>query len=257
MVSAVERCKLHRLRLLELSQNVSALHIGGSFSCFEIVDSLYCEVMGPDDTFLLSKGHAGIAQYILLEYLGILDSVHLEQYSTAEGILGVHPTGDIPGIYMATGSLGHGVGLGLGAALAKQSRGGGRVFVVISDGELQEGSTWESFINAPALGAANLTVVVDSNDFQSLGRTSTTHPNMYPIEAKLASFGWNVQSVDGHDSSALTAALRVTDPVRPTFVVAKTTKGKGISYMENEPIWHYRSPNPAEYALAVAEIRGN
>ena len=256
MVSATERCKLHRLRLLELSQNVSALHIGGSFSCFEIIDALYCEVMGPDDTFLLSKGHVGIAQYVLMEYTGILESAVLEQYCTAGGLLGVHPTGDIPGIYMATGSLGHGVGLGLGAALGKLSKGGGKVFVVISDGELQEGSTWESFMNAPALGATNLTVVVDSNDFQSLGRTSETHPNFYPIEDKLIAFGWNVKSVDGHDSDALSAALRESDGVRPTFVVARTTKGKGVSFMENVPIWHYRSPNPEEYLVAVTEIRG-
>jgi transketolase len=157
---------------------------------------------------------------------------------------------------MGTGSLGHGAGLGLGAALGKKGKKSGRVFVVISDGELQEGSTWETFINAPALGATNLTVVVDSNDFQSLGRTSETHPNMYPIEDKLTAFGWNVKSVDGHDSDALVAALRDSDHLRPTFVVAKTIKGKGVSFMENVPMWHYRSPNPEEYIVAVKEIRG-
>lgn len=250
------RCKAHRLRLLAVSQKVSALHLAGSFSCLEIVDSIYFDAMSESDIFILSKGHSGLAQYAVLEMLGVLSREHLDSYASAGSILGVHPTSDIPGIYFGTGSLGHGLNIAIGAAIVRKKMGG-RVFVVLSDGELQEGSTWEGIINAPALHLKNLTVVIDFNDFQSLGKTTETHPNLFPLPEKFLSFGWNTLTVDGHSNEELKLALNTSfENNNPNLIVASTTKGKGVSFMENVPIWHYRSPSPDEYQIARSEILG-
>ena len=251
-----ERCKQHRLRLLEVSQKVSALHLAGSFSCLEIVDTIYFDVKSDSDIFLLSKGHSGLAQYVVLESLGVLSSEHLDSYASVNALLGVHPTSDIPGIYFGTGSLGHGLNIAAGAAIYRRNRGG-RVFVLLSDGELQEGSTWEGIINAPALKLSNLTVIVDFNDYQSLGRTTETHPNLFPLSEKFQSFGWNTSEVDGHSNEELKTVLSYDfGNGFPSMIIAKTTKGKGVSFMENVPIWHYRSPSPEEYQTAIKEVSG-
>jgi transketolase len=250
------RCRQHRLRLLEVSQRVSALHLAGSFSCLEILDTVYYDVMSDSDIFLLSKGHSGLAQYVVLESLGVLAPEHLDSYASVDALLGVHPTSDIPGIYFGTGSLGHGLNIALGAAVYKRNSGG-RVFVVLSDGELQEGSTWEGIINAPALKLRNLTVIIDFNDYQSLGRTTETHPNLFPLLEKFQSFGWNTSEVDGHSNQEIKSALTADfGNDFPNMIIATTTKGKGVSFMENVPIWHYRSPSPDEYKIAVNEVTG-
>jgi len=250
------RCRQHRLRLLEVSQKVSALHLAGSFSCLEIVDTVYFDVKTESDIFLLSKGHSGLAQYVVLESLGVLPPEHLDSYASVDALLGVHPTADIPGIYFGTGSLGHGLNIAVGAAVYRRNRGG-RVFVVLSDGELQEGSTWEGIINAPALKLRNLTVIIDFNDYQSLGRTTETHPNLFPLREKFESFGWNTSEVNGHSNEELKSALTADFGNEfPNMIIATTTKGKGVSFMENVPIWHYRSPSPEEYEIAVNEVSG-
>ena len=128
------------------------------------------------------------------------------------------------------------------------------IYVVLSDGELQEGSTWEALLMGSSMGCSNLVAVVDNNDFQSLGRTSETHPNFYPLGAKLDAFGWEVAETDGHDSQSVYDTIGGRSGEKPFFLVARTTKGKPISYMENVPIWHYRSPSPEEYEQAMAEL---
>ena len=257
---ALERCLRHRKRILEISQNVTALHIGSAFSCTEIVDAIYYELMKPigsnshpKDTFIMSKGHGCMIQYVILEDLGIISHSDIEQYCTKEGILGCHPDYGNPGIEASTGSLGHGLSMAVGASLADKLN---QVFCVLSDGELQEGSTWEAIMMASSLGCNNLIAVVDNNDFQSLGRTSETHPSLYPIDKKLEAFGWEVMNVDGHSTSDICNAALNRDAQRPLFLVAKTTKGKGVSYMENVPIWHYRSPSKDEYRVALSELEG-
>jgi transketolase len=125
---------------------------------------------------------------------------------------------------------------------------------VLSDGEVQEGSTWEATMMASSLGCSNLVAFIDNNDFQSLGRTSETHPSFYPLAEKFRAFGWETVEIDGHDSEAAFRAVAGRRGGHPLMVVAKTVKGKGVSYMENVPIWHYRSPNPKEYAQALAEL---
>ncbi len=254
------RCADFRRRILEMSQTVTALHVGGSFSCLEILDAIYFGLMNRSagrhgDTFLLSKGHGSLAQYVILERLGVLTREDLDGYCKPGGRIGTHPDYGVPGIEASTGSLGHGLPLALGMAMADKVRGDDRtVFVVMSDGELQEGSVWEALMLAPTFGLTRIVACVDLNDFQSLGRTTENFPNFYPIVDKLRAFGWDVAEVDGHSTSAIVDAVRGRRGDRPFIAVCRTVKGKGVSYMENVPMWHYRSPNHDEYQQALAEI---
>jgi transketolase len=258
-----ERCARLRKRILELSQGLPAIHIGGAFSCLEVVDTIYFSLMRRDDagqiidTFLLSKGHGSPAQYVVLEELGILSRDDLETMCKPTGRLGTHPDYGLPGIEASTGSLGHGLALAMGMALADRIHEIDRTaFVVMSDGELQEGSVWEAMMLAPTFGLTNLVAFVDLNDMQSFGHTSQTHPNFYPVIDKVRAFGWEAVEIDGHDQSAIFAAVNSRQANSPFMAIAHTTKGKGVSYMENVPMWHYRSPSPAEYQQALAEIDG-
>ena len=258
---ARERCLRYRRRILDISQQVQALHIGSAYSCTEIVDCFYHGLMRRDakgaspDTFLMSKGHGCMIQYVILEEAGILSRADLDGYCTAEGHLGVHPDYGTPGITAATGSLGHGLSMACGMALAERRHASpGIVYAVLSDGEVQEGSTWEATLMASSLRLDNLVAAIDNNDLQSLGRTSVTHPSLYPLTDKFRAFGWEVAEVDGHDSAAIFAAVADRQGGRPFMLVAKTVKGKGVSYMENVPIWHYRAPNPDEYRRAIDEL---
>lgn len=258
---AKRRCLKFRRRMLDISQKVTALHLAGAFSCIEIVDCIYHGLIRRDqegrliDTFLLSKGHGSLAQYVLLEDLGILPPEELEHFCQPGYILGTHPDFGIPGIEAATGSLGHGLPITVGMSLADKVQGVDRiVYVVLSDGELQEGSVWEAMMIAPTLGLKNLVAVVDLNDFQSLGRTSEIHPNFYPVLKKVEAFGWETVEVDGHDQQAIFDAVSSRKGTAPMMVIARTIKGKGVSYMESVPIWHYRSPSPEEYQQALTEL---
>jgi transketolase len=262
--AARQRCRRYRRRILDVSQRVSALHIGGAFSCTEIVDCIYNVLMRPGrdgrrsmDTFLMSKGHGCMIQYVVLEDLGVLPAADLDAYCTPHGRLGVHPDYGNPGIEASTGSLGHGLSMVVGMALAERGRGrDGVIYTVLSDGEAQEGSTWEAVLMASSFKLPNIVAVLDNNDFQSLGRTSQTHPSLYPLAAKFEAFGWEAVAVDGHDSAAIAEAVLGRRGDRPLMVVARTTKGKGVSYMENMPIWHYRSPSREEYLQALRELEG-
>lgn len=264
--SSRRRCLRYRKRILDISQHVSALHIAPAFSCLEIVDCIYNGLMRRDsegtflDSFLLSKGHGCMTQYVILEDLGILPSAELDRYCTKEGMLGAHPDYGTPGIAAATGSLGHGLSMAVGMAVAERNLAIGKkeanqVYTVLSDGEVQEGSTWEATLMASSLKLNNLVAVIDNNDFQSLGRTSETHPSFYPLADKFASFGWEVAEANGHDTAAIFQAIANRRGDGPFMLVAKTIKGRGVSYMENVPIWHYRAPDAEEYRQAVDELK--
>lgn len=261
--AARRRCLEYRLRILDVSQKISALHIAPAFSCLEIVDCIYFSLMRRDsegrscDTFLLSKGHGSLAQYAVLEKLGVISPEDFDRLDQPGGRLGGHPDYGIPGVEASTGSLGHGLPIALGMALADKTAGLDRiVYVVLSDGEMQEGSVWESMMLAPTLGLTNLVAILDLNDFQSLGRTSEIHPNFYPITDKVKAFGWETVEVDGHDEQAIFDAVIGREGRSPFMVMARTIKGKGVSFMENVPIWHYRSPSPEEYKQALQELSG-
>ncbi len=258
-----QRCLKYRKRILEVSQKVSALHASGAFSALEIVDCIYNSLMrgkpgvNSPDTFLMSKGHGCMSQYVVLEDIGILDSKDLELYCKKEGRLGCHPDYGNPGIEASTGSLGHGMGLAVGIAYSEKyiKKSNGMIYVVFSDGELQEGSTWEAMMMAANLQTTNLVGIVDHNGFQSFGRTIETHPAFYPIKDKIESFGWEVEEVNGHDQSSIYNAVKQKSGEKPFMIVANTVKGKGVSFMENTPLWHYRSPNTEEYRIALDQLK--
>ncbi len=254
------RCKSHRKRILDISQTVTAMHAAGAFSALEMVDVIYYGLMKKKkkaftDTFLMSKGHGCMAQYVVLESLGILNRKYLDNYCTKNGKLGCHPDYGLPGIEASTGSLGHGMGLAVGMAHAdiinKINR---KLYLMISDGELQEGSTWENMMMASNLNLKNLICFIDHNGSQSFGITKETHPNFYPLKQKISSFGWECLEINGHDQKEIFSSVNKKKTNKPLMIISNTTKGKGVSFMENKPIWHYRSPNKDEYKLALLEI---
>jgi transketolase len=255
------RCLNWRKRILEISQTVSALHIAPAFSCTEITDVIYFDLLKYDkddkplDVFIMSKGHGCMIQYVILESLGILNLQDIEKYCTPNGILGAHPDYKTPGIDASTGSLGHGLGMATGQAYAEKLKSSDVVvYCLISDGELQEGSTWEALMMAANLNLTNLVVFVDFNDFGGLEPMSVGHPAFAPLVPKLSSFGWEVVEIDGHDGVSISKAVNNRSGLSPFLVVCNTVKGKGVSFMENVPIWHYRSPDKNEFALAMQEL---
>jgi transketolase len=260
-----QRCLKYRERILDISQQVDALHGAGAFSTIEIVDCIYNELMrgapGIDspDKFIMSKGHGCMSQYVVLEDLGVLSRQDLDRYCKSDGRLGCHPDYGNPGIEASTGSLGHGMGLATGMAYAEKymKMKDGLFYVVFSDGEFQEGSTWECMMMAANLKLSNLVGIMDHNGFQSFGRTSETHPAFYPIREKLESFGWEAAEVNGHNSKEIYETILSRKGEKPFMLICHTIKGKGVSFMENSPLWHYRSPSVSEFQKAKAELRNS
>jgi transketolase len=249
--AARRRCRDYRKRILDISQQVAALHVAPAFSCIEITDLLYNTLMRREptleyrDVFLMSKGHGCMIQYVILEDL----------YCKPNGRLGAHPDYETPGIVASTGSLGHGLGMATGQAYAEGLKGSDvLIYCVLSDGEFQEGSTWEAVMMAANLRLNNLIAFMDYNDFGGLERMSEGHPAFYPLVPKAEAFGWESVEVDGHNEEAMLEAVLRRRGGRPLLVVCRTVKGKGVSYMENVPIWHYRSPNKEEYQLGLKEL---
>lgn len=259
--TARSRCLRYRRRILDISQQVTALHAAPAFSCTEIVDVIYNELMRWDtpgsspDVFLMSKGHGCMIQYVILEELGVLSRQDLDDYCKPGGQLGAHPDFGVPGISASTGSLGHGMGIATGMAYGERvQERDGLVYLVLSDGECQEGSTWEGAMMAANLKLDNLIAFVDLNDFSGLERMSEGHPAFHPLLEKFLSFGWEGVSVNGHDAEQIQTAVRERRGGKPFVVAAETVKGKGVSFMEHVPIWHYRAPSPEEYRQACDEL---
>lgn len=241
-------------------------HTPASLSIAEILAVLYHAVLRIDperpddparDRFILSKGHAALALYAVLAQRGYFTSDQLATFGQAGTMLGGHPDmHKAPGVEASTGALGHGLGFGLGMAMAgKLDRKDYRVFVLVGDGECQEGSIWEAAMLAAQRRLDNLTVILDYNRLQALGRIDEI-VGLEPLDAKWRAFGWEVQQVDGHSVAEL---LDVLDNVpfakgRPNMVIANTVKGKGISFMEDVPIWHFRLPSTDEMQEACAEL---
>lgn len=255
------RCRQWRRRILEVSQQVPALHVAPAFSCTEITDAIYFGLLraesadGFHDVFIMSKGHGCMVQYVVLESLGILSDTDLDEYCTPGGRLGAHPDYGTPGIQASTGSLGHGLGIAVGQAYAEVLKGTDViVYCLLSDGEFQEGSTWEAMMMAANLELTNLVAFIDSNDFGGLERMSDGHPAFYPLLAKAEAFGWEAVEVDGHDAQEIVTAVAARTSSRPLMVMCHTVKGKGVSFMENVPIWHYRSPDEVELEQAMMEL---
>ena len=248
-----KRCFNYRSRILQLSQKVGALHIGGSFSSVEILDVIFNYLKKKNDRFILSKGHCGILQYVILEDKKIISKKFLESYCQKNSKLGVHPDYGNPGIEASTGSLGHGLSVATGFALAAKRKSlNFNSYALLSDGELDEGSNWEAILFAPHHNLNNLTCIVDYNKLQSLTSVKETL-NLEPLVDKILSFGWDVFDIDGHNHDDIKNAIKAKTS-KPKFIIANTTKGKGISFMENKVVWHYRSPNEDELIKGLKEL---
>lgn len=256
--------ELARVEILKMTNRAGVSHVGSALSVVDILSVLYGNVANtsssrisdPDrDIVILSKGHAATALYSILAIQGFFPLSWLNDYCSDGAQLGGHVTSKgVPGVELSTGSLGHGFPYGLGIAISqKRSKKLSKVFVVMSDGECDEGTTWESAMIAGHLQLGNLIVIVDRNRIQSLGSTEETL-TLEPFADKWRAFGWNVHEVDGHDFDQLERALQQTSTKIPTCVIANTTKGKGVSFMENSVAWHYKSPNQTELQHALSEI---
>ena len=240
-----------------MAANPEGAHVGGSLSAADILTVLYCRVLRPGrDHFVLSKGHAAAGLYAALAECGILPESDLAGYARNGGRLGGHPTKGLPGVEFPTGSLGHGLSLGVGLALAAR-RGGldERVFVLLGDGELQEGSVWEAAAAAGFLDLGNLIAVVDRNGLQINGSTERRTGTSADLATRWAGFGWDVVKVDGHDLAALAGILAgAGHSDRPTVLIARTIKGRGVSFLENRKKSHYAVLSSTLLARALAEL---
>ncbi|MBK9139511.1 MAG: transketolase [Verrucomicrobia bacterium] len=263
--SSVELARRARALAVQMVARAKASHIGGALSMADLLAVLYTEVLNvrphdpawPErDRFLLSKGHACTALYATLALRGFFPVEELEEYGRDGSRLMAHVSHRVPGVEFSTGSLGHALPFGLGLALGARWRAARhRVFVLVSDGELDEGSNWEAILFAPQHGLDNLTLLVDYNRIQSLGAVAEVL-DLAPLADKFRAFRWAVREVDGHDHSQLRDALTrlPAEPGRPTVILAHTIKGKGVSYMEDQLLWHYKSPDAAQLAQALAEL---
>lgn len=252
-----------RARLVELSHLSGAPHLGSSLSCVDILVAAYWHVLRIDptkphdphrDRFILSKGHAAPALYTVLARRGFFALALLDDFGKDGAVLAEQPIpGGVPGVEAATGSLGHGLNLGLGMALAaRMQKRDYRVLVLCSDGEMNEGTVWEAALFAAAQRVEHLTVIVDFNKWQACDRSREVMA-LDPLADKWRAFGWDTHEVDGHDIAALTDLLR-SPTGKPTALIAHTIKGRGVSFMEDDNNWHYRIPSRDEVAVARREL---
>lgn len=263
--SIADLAKRIRQHSLEMTSRGGSSHIGSALSIADILAVLYGEVLRFDvnnpkwderDRFILSKGHAGAAVYAALAEVGFFSpSVLKTHYQDGSQLSGHVSHKGIPGVEFSTGSLGHGLPVGAGMAKAAQLRGKQhRVFVLLSDGECDEGSNWEAILFAAHHKLSNLVAIIDYNKLQSLAPVSETL-GLEPFADKWTSFGWRVSEVDGHDIDSLRAVLGRNEQCdSPQVVIAHTVKGKGVSFMENSVLWHYRTARGEEFDKALAEL---
>jgi len=257
------RIRAHALRMVHKS---NGSHIGTCLSMADLLAELYGNTLRVDpalplwtdrDRFILSKGHGAAILYAVLAECGFFPKERLDSFCQDGSALAGHATRHgIPGVEVSTGSLGHGLPIGCGMALAgKFENKPYRVFVMLSDGELDEGSNWEAILFAPQHQLDNLIAIVDYNKIQSFGAVSEVM-ELAPLADKWRAFRWSVREIDGHDYAQIESALSSVpfEPGRPSVVIANTVKGKGVSFMENQLAWHYKSPNGEQLKQALAEL---
>ena len=255
-----------RGKVVEMSHKARAPHLGSGLSCVDILAAAYWGALRVNpqdpkqperDRFILSKGHAAAALYATLAYRGFFEIELLDTYGKPGSCLEEHPgPGCAPGVEVATGSLGHGLSLGVGMALAGRLQGQSyRVFALLSDGECNEGSVWEAAMFAAGQGLDRMLAIIDYNRWQATGRSEEIMA-LKPLRQKWEAFGWSVYEVDGHNLGALIDLMRkVPDGSgKPIMLIAHTVKGKGISFMEDDNNWHYRIPDAEELKRAKIEL---
>ncbi len=240
--------------IVKITFNAKSSHIGSSLSIVEILCVLYFKVLRHSDRFILSKGHAALALYCVLCEKGFINKKKLFTYGDNGTELMAHVSHKVKGVEFSTGSLGHGLPVAVGKALYFKSKSkNNKVYVVISDGELNEGTTWESLLFACHHKLDNLIVIIDNNKIQSMGPVNKVI-KLEPISKKIESFGASVQRCDGHNVSSLTKKISKKFKNKPSFIIADTIKGKDISFMENNNLWHYKNPDKEELKKALLEI---
>jgi transketolase len=254
-----EKAKEIRRSIIEMAHVSKGPHVGSALSCADILAVLYFQIMKTEhweqrDLFILSKAHAAMALYAALAAKGIIDKKDLAGYYQNGGTLPGHLDKlTAKGVEVSAGALGHGFNIGIGLALGyKKQKNSRQVFVLIGDGESQEGSIWEGALFAPKLALNNLTVIMDYNNLQGYDVTNDICA-FEPISAKWASFGWDVQEIDGHDYQALKVSLQHSSE-KPRMIIAKTVKGRGVTFMENKLEWHYYIVTDELYRKALEEL---
>ena len=256
-----------RINAVRMVNKGGSSHIGSVLSIADILAVLYGSIMSfqshnpkwdKRDRFILSKGHAGAGVYAALAECGFFNPERLmEHYQDGSMFSGHVSHKGIPGVELSTGALGHGLPVGVGMAYAaKLDRKIHRIFVLMSDGELDEGSNWEAMLFAAHHNLTHITAIIDRNKLQSMESTETTLA-LEPLADKFSAFGWNVCEVDGHDHQELENVLISVNGDKPTVIIANTTKGKGVSYMENEVAWHYKTPTGKLFEQAINELEGS
>jgi len=267
-LSSAAFAKRIRARVLRMVRSAKSSHVGSVFSTVDLLAVLYGKILRLDpsrpdwserDRSILSKGHACAGLYVILAELGFFPESWLDEFYVDGGRLAGHATHvGVPGVEVSTGSLGHGLALASGMALvSKRENKDFRVFVMLSDGECDEGSTWEAALFAPFHQLDNLTVIIDYNKIQSFGTVKEVL-DLEPLAAKWHAFGWSVREIDGHNFTEIEEAFRAIPEQmgHPTCIIAHTVKGKGVSFMENKLLWHYRTPDQEEFRLALSELEG-
>jgi transketolase len=261
---STQLARASRAEILKMTHRAGASHVGSALSVVDVLAVLYESVakISPAsvdsydrDCVILSKGHACTALYSVLALKGFFPLNWLERYCDDGAELSGHVTSAyIPGVELSTGSLGHGLPYGLGIQMSRKRSGiSGRTFVIMSDGECDEGTTWESALIASHHGIDSLVVIIDRNGIQSMGSTEETLA-LEPFKSKWESFGWKVHTLDGHDHGAIFSVLTLPSTGKPTCIIANTVKGKGVDYMENQVLWHYRPPNENDLEKALNQI---
>jgi len=254
-----------RFSIIKMSNKTKSPHLASSLSCIDIITTLYGSILKIDknniksnlrDRFILSKGHAAAALYVALEYKKIITKKELRSYTQNGSLLEEHPSPKLNGVEAATGSLGHGLSIGCGIALSsKISSQKFMTYVLMSDGECNEGSVWEAALFASAKNLSNLCAFVDYNKWQATGRSEDIL-KLGSLAKKFDEFGWNVLEIDGHNHDLINRSCKtaIKESSKPTIIIANTIKGKGVSFMENDNNWHYRIPSNEEVKLAKKEL---
>ena len=264
-----EKTREIRRLILEKAYNSKTGHIGSNLSICDIVWCIYSEILNVEpsdfdgeknnerDRFILSKGHAGLSLYVALFLKGFISKAELDSYCDHHGTnFPAHPKHWIKGVEYSSGSLGQGITFAVGEALAaKIQKSNRKIYCLISDGEINEGSCWEAFMFANHHKLSNLCILYDNNELQALGKPSEVVENSN-IEEKMTAFGFNVKTLDGHNIDEMESAISsaIKDSKKPIFINAKTISGKGISFMEGALKWHYKSMSEDEYNLALSEL---
>jgi transketolase len=255
--------KATRRQILEIINKSNAAHIAASFSTVEILNAVYSCVdiakiqdhAEDRDRIILSKGHAAAALYTTLFKFGLMNEKDLRTYNMNDSLLSGHVSHFIPGVEHSTGALGHGLPVALGMAIGLRSKQmKSKVFVIVGDGELHEGANWEAIMMAGHLKMGNLYVLVDNNHLSQIGRTELCC-SLDPLKMKFESFNFKICELDGHDDNAIKRAIQENrDTQMPVAIICQTVKGRGVSFMEDNNLWHYRTPKGEDYQKAAMEL---